>query len=586
MISSHHCVGMTSHGRNKSEGQCGLSANMSVAGRRWPRILFSSFEGWTKDYIARDIVAGLTLAAITIPEQMATAKLGGFEPQIGFYAFIAATIGFAALGASRVLTAGADSTITPIFAGTLAALAAGSSTTIGSAATTLALLVGVMLLAGGILKLGWIANLLSTPVITGFLAGIAVHIVVSQLPSLLGIVKGAGDLAAQVVAIATNLSRLNPFSTAIGLGVFAVMLLAERISARIPSALIGVGLAALVVLAFDLERRGVAVLGALPGGLPRLALPNFDLLRQLTPLALIITLVIMMQTATVTYSFRSPAERAPDVDRDFLGLGVGNLVAAFLGAFPVDASPPRTAVVVESGSRSQLSALVAAIIVLVLVLWGSALLDHVPEAALAGVLLFVAQRIVRLDTIVKVARQAPVECLLILLTAAAIIVLPIHTGTAIGIGLSLLHGVSMTIRTHPIELRKLPGTTVWWPPEIPGQGERQNGVAVIAFQAPLLFTNAEIFKSRMIETIDGYDEPLSLVILEASGIADVDFTAAQALIEILNHCRAANIRFAVARLESIRAHMALNRFGVLHELGPDHLFHSVDEAVNQLTRQQ
>src|SRR5262249_57935448 len=115
-------------------------------------------------------------------------------------------------------------------------------------------------------------------------------------------------------------------------------------------------------------------------------------------------------------------------------------------------------------------------IVLVLVLWGSALLDHVPEAALAGVLLFVAQRIVRLDTIVKIARQAPVECLLILLTAAAIIVLPIHTGAAIGIGLSLLHGVSMTIRTHPVELRKLPGTTVWWPPEIPGQGERQNGV--------------------------------------------------------------------------------------------------------------
>src|SRR5215470_16778519 len=125
MISSLHCVGMTSHSRNKSEGQCGLSVNMR------PRILFSSFEGWTKDYIARDILAGLTLAAITIPEQMATAKLGGFEPQIGFYAFIAATIGFAALGASRVLTAGADSTITPIFAGTLAALAAGSSTTIG-----------------------------------------------------------------------------------------------------------------------------------------------------------------------------------------------------------------------------------------------------------------------------------------------------------------------------------------------------------------------------------------------------------------------------------------------------------------------
>jgi STAS domain len=161
--------------------------------------------------------------------------------------------------------------------------------------------------------------------------------------------------------------------------------------------------------------------------------------------------------------------------------------------------------------------------------------------------------------IVKIARQAPVEGMLILLTAAAIIILPIQTGVTIGIGLSLLDGLSKTIRTHPIELRKLPGTTVWWPPEIPGQGERQKGVAVIAFQAPLLFANAEIFKRGMIERIDAHDQPLSLVVLEASGIADIDFTAAQALIGVLNHCRMANIRFAVARLESARAHEAFNR---------------------------
>ena len=291
---------------------------MSVVRRRQSRLLFSSFEGWSRDGISQDILAGLTLAAITIPEQMATAKLGGFEPQIGFYAFIGATIGFVALGASRVLTAGADSTITPIFAGTLAALAAGGSTSIGSAAITLALLVGTVLVAAGVLKLGWIANLLSTPVITGFLAGIAVHIIVSQLPSLFGLAKGAGDLGGQVLAMATNLSRLNLFSTAIGLGVLATMVLAERMSPHIPGALIGVTLAAIVVLVFDLENRGVTVLGALPGGLPRLALPTFDLLRQLIPMALIITLVIMMQTATVTYSFRNSPDQ-PDVDRDFLG---------------------------------------------------------------------------------------------------------------------------------------------------------------------------------------------------------------------------------------------------------------------------
>jgi sulfate permease, SulP family len=550
---------------------------MSVARRQRPRLLFSSFEGWTKDFIGQDILTGLTLAAITVPEQMATAKLGGFEPQTGLYAFIGATVGFVALGASRVLTAGADSTITPIFAGTVAALAASGSDGVGSVAITLALLVGVMLIAGGILRLGWIANLLSTPVITGLLSGIAVHIVVSQLPGIFGIARGTGDLASQALNIAANVSRLNPFSTVIGLGVFAIMLLTERISARIPGALIGIALAALAVLTLNLEVRGVVVLGALPGDLPQSSLPTLDYFRQLTPLALIVTLVIMMQTATVTYSFRNSAEPEPNIDRDFLGIGAANLVAALFGAFPV---------VVESAGRSQLSALVAALIVFALVLWGRALLYHVPEAALAGVLLFVAQRLVRVGAIVKIARQAPVESLLTLITAAAIIALPIQTGAAIGISLSLLYGVSKTIRTHPIELRKLPGTTVWWPPEIPAQGERQEGVAVIGFQAPLLFANAEIFKRGMIETIDSYDRPLSLVVLEASGIADVDFTAAQALIEILDHCRTANIRFVVARLESARAHAALNRFGVLDVLGPDCLFHSVDEAVNRLARQQ
>jgi MFS superfamily sulfate permease-like transporter len=558
---------------------CLTQRNTGAATHRRQRLLFSSFQGWTAAHVGRDVLAGLTLAAITIPEQMATAKLGGFEPQIGFYAFIGATVGFVALGASRVLTAGADSTITPIFAGTLAALAAAGPTSLGSVGIGLAMLVGAMLVAGGILKLGWIANLLSIPVITGFLAGIAVHIVVSQLPTLFGVARGGGDLFGQVAAIASHVSTLNPFSTAIGLGVFVLMILTEWISPRIPGALIGVLLATVAVLAFDLEGRGVAVLGALPGGLPHLALPALDDARQLVPLALIVTLVVMMQTATVSHSFRDPSGQEPDVNRDFLGVGAGSLAAALLGAFPVNASPPRTAVVAESGGTSQVGALVAAAIVLALVLRGGALLAHVPEAALAGILLFVAQRIIHLGTIVKLVRQTRIEYLLVFLTAAAIIVLPIQTGMAIAISLSLLHGVWIATRTRPVELKKLPGTTVWWPPGTGERGSRPEGVIVIAFQAPLLFANAQTFKHGMIDMIDACDDPPVLVVLEASGIADIDFTAAQALTEVIRHCRAAHIRFAIARLESMRAQNALDRFGVLAELGPDYLFHSVDEAV-------
>jgi MFS superfamily sulfate permease-like transporter len=546
------------------------------------RVLVNAFRGWTPAFLAGELVAGVTLAAITIPEQMATAKLGGFAPQVGFYAFIGATIGFAALGASRRLTAGADSTITPIFAGSLAVLAAGSASLHTSAAITLALIVGAMLILAGLLKLGWIANLLSRPVITGFLAGIAVHITVSQLPSFFGIAQAGGDLMTQVASIARNLSAVNPLTTTIGAGVLAAVIAAEHISARIPGALIGVVVATLIVLVFDLESHGVAVIGRLPGGLPSATAPMVDHLRQLAPLALIVTLVIMMQTATVAKSFHDTAGSDPDIDRDFLGIGVGNMVAATFGTFPINASPPRTAVVAEAGSKSQLAALVAAGLVLALVLWGGALLADIPEAALAGVLLFVAYRIVRVDTILEVARQAPIEGILILLTAAAIIVLPIQTGAAISIALSLAQGVATSIRTRPVELRRLPGSTVWWPPESAAHGERQDGVAVIAFQAPLMFANADTFKRAMICMIDKHKHPLRLVILEASGIADIDFTAAAALKQVIEHCHAAQIQFALARLESVRAQRAVERLGVLAALGTGHLFHSAEDAVRAL----
>ncbi|WP_256378592.1 STAS domain-containing protein [Nordella sp. HKS 07] len=250
---------------------------------------------------------------------------------------------------------------------------------------------------------------------------------------------------------------------------------------------------------------------------------------------------------------------------------------------PINASPPRTAVVAEAGGASQLAALAAAFIVLALALWGGALLAHVPQAALAGVLLFVAQRIFRLGDMARIAREAPLEFVLVALTAIAIVLLPIQAGVAIGIGLSLLHGVWMTTHTHPLELHRIPGTTVWWPAGASPHEETQEDVAVIGFQAPLLFANAETFKTGMIAAIDARRPQPQLVVLEASGIADIDFTAAQALIDVINHCKAAKIRFAIARLESVRAQSALERFGILAELGSGHLLHSVDEAVRALS---
>jgi len=552
---------------------------LPASGPRPDKATASRIASW-RDGLGRDVLAGLTLAAITIPEQMATARLGGFEPQIGFFAFIAATLGFAIFGASRVLTVGADLTITPIFAGALATLAIGGANP--AAAPTLALLVGGLLLLGGVFRLGWIADLLSTPVITGFLAGVAAHILVSQLPSLFGLAGGGHNLLSQVQAIYAQRGAINPFSTAIGLSVLAIILVCERVAARLPGALIALVLATGAVMLFGLEARGVAVLGVLPEGLPPRFSPDLSWgdFRQLLPLALIISLVVMMQTATVSRSFRDPDGREADVGRDFMGLGAANLLAGLSGAFPVNASPPRTAVVVESGGSSQRGALTAAVLVLALALAGGSLLAHVPDAALAGVLLFVAQRIFRLGTILVIARQAPVEFALIVLTALAIIVLPIETGVAIGIGLSLIHGVWMTTRSQPIEFRKIAGTTIWWPPEESGEVEPVPGVLVVAFQAPLLFANAQSFQHGMLALIER--ERPAILILEAGSIAAIDYTAAQSLLSVIAACRATSCVFAIARVESVRARQALQQFGVTAEIGTDHVFHSVDEAVMAL----
>lgn len=500
----------------------------------------------------RDLLAGLTLAAITIPEQMATARLGGFEPQIGFYAFVAATLGFVLFGASRLLTAGADSTITPIFVSGLAALAGGGVIPPGAAAL-LALLVGLALIVAGMLRLGWIADLLSVPVLTGFLAGIAVHIAVSQLPGLLGIPGGGHHIAEQVAALWHGLGAINPISLALGVATLAIVNLCERVAPRVPGALLAlVGATAAVVL-FKLEMRGVAVLGALPSGWPSLAPPTLDWadVRSLVPLALVIALVVMMQTATVSRSFRDPDGVEPKVDRDFLGLGVANLFAGFASTFPVNASPPRTAVVAESGGRSQLAAATAALIVLALAVAGGSLLAQVPVAALAGVLLFVAQRLVRVELIRRIAGQSRSEFALVLLTAVAIVWLPVETGVAVGIGLSLLHGVWMTTRSEPIEQLRIPGTTIWWPPEPGREGEQVTGVLVIAFPAPLLFANAESFRLGVLALL-AKRKPV-LLVLDAGGIPAIDYTAAQSLLAVAEACRKQGGTFAIARAESVRA---------------------------------
>jgi MFS superfamily sulfate permease-like transporter len=546
-----------------------------------PRPLLRSLQGYQPSYLTHDLVAGLTLVAIAIPEQLATSKLGGFSPQIGFFAFLAGSLGFALFGSNRFLSSGADSTITPIFAGSLALLAASGSPDYVALAGALALMVGLVLVVGGIFRLGWIADLLSIPVTVGFLAGISVHILISQMPGILGLPAPSGAMLQRLATLAGQLSQTNPFTLCIGLGVLALVTISERIDARIPGALIGLIGAAAAVVFMGLESRGVAVLGNIPAALPALDIPGIPISRwlQLVPLALIVAVIVMVQTAATTRSFVSDKNQPPDVDRDFIGVGVGSILSGLIGGFPVDASPPRTAIVAETGGKSQLAILFAAAIVLGLLAFGGSLLRNVPEAALGGVLLFVAMRIIRVSQIVAIYRQSIGELLLVIATAAAIIVLPIEQGVAIGITLSLLHGIWSTTRARVTVFERVPGTSIWWPsnPHIPG--EREPNVVVAGFQAPLSFLNAYHFRRDVVQLAQSSAQQLHLIVLEATGIVEIDFTAAQILSDTINACRSLGVSFAIARLESERAQQAIAKFGIDALIETRRPFHSVEEAI-------
>ncbi|HTW33570.1 MAG TPA: SulP family inorganic anion transporter [Rhizomicrobium sp.] len=543
----------------------------------WP--LLRSFDDWTWRRLPGDLGAGLTLAAIAVPEQMATARLGGFAPEMGFYVFIAGTLAFALFGANRYLSSGADSTITPIFAGTLGVLAAQGSPAYGALAAALALGVGAILIASGFARLGWIASFLSAPVTTGFLAGIAVHIVVSQLPALLDLAPPGDDLFARCVWIAAHIGETNLYALFLGALVFAFSVASENLSWRVPGALIG--LAAAMLLVAILGNKGAPVVGATVMTWPHPSMPQLtqSALGNLASLALLISVIVMVQTAATTRAFTSLTD-PQDVNGDFIGVGAGSVLAGLFGLFPVNASPPRTAAVEQAGGRSQLSGLFAVFCIVLLIAFGGTLLQFVPLAALAGILFSVALRIARPSTFMLVLRQTWGEFLLILATMIAIVVLPIQTGVAVGIGLSVMHGLWTITRTHMIELEHVSGTTVWWPP-MPGQhGEKQPGVRVVAFAAPLFFLNADDFRRDMIKIIER-DKP-SLIVFEASGVAEIDFTAARTLLEIIGRCRDAHIKFAIARLTSLRAQHALRRFGIVEQLGPEGFYHSVDEAIKAL----
>ena len=413
----------------------------------------------------------------------------------------------------------------------------------------------------------------------------AVIIVVHQLPDLLGLPATGGSTLHRLSSAVRQLGATNGRTLAIGVGVIAIVVAAERVDRRLPGALLGLVVSTALVAALDLRSHGVTVLGAVAHGAPHLGLHGLSLhaVESVAPLAGLVALVVVSQSAATARAFAGREGYEGDVGRDFLGVGAGSIAAGLVGAFPVNASPPRTAAVAESGGHTQAAGLAAAG-ALALLVPAAGVLEDLPLAALAGVLVYIATRIVRVPDLVAIARFDRVELGLALVTLLAVAFVGVEQGLAVAVALAILDRTRRSARPQLHVLGRIPGTTSWVPLSADEHAEQVPGVLVVLFSTPLWYANAVHFRAQLEESLARSEGELRVVILDAIGMSDVDYTGARALARTLDDLDQRQIAFGIARAGS-RLRRGLARSGLLDRIGEGHLYPSAGEAVADLHRE-
>ncbi len=549
-----------------------------------------TLRGYKVSWLTADSVAGLTLVAIAIPEQVATAHLANMPAVTGFYAFVAGSVLFALFGRHPRMSVGADSTIAPVFAAGVATLAVAGSPTYAHLVSATALIVGVLLVIAGLLRLGWIADFFPLPVVTGLLAGIGLEIFVKQLPTVLGLPGGGTTTIGRVKTFFQQLGHFNPWAFGIAVAVLGIILIADRVDHRIPGALIGVVGSTALVAEANLTSHGVQVLGPVQASFPHLGLPqaSFQQLSKLIATALTVGFLCIVQiSATVRSSPDSGAGgteeqfKPEDFNVDLAAVGAGSLLAGLAGAFAVDASPPRTAVVGSAGGESQVSGLVAVGAIVVLLAFASSLLKDLPEAALGAVLMFVASRLFHLGDLRSVYRFSAFEFALALTTLAIVVFVGIEQGVVAAALLALAQRTRLAARPRDAVLGREPGTDHWIPTDIGRPTEQVPGVLVYLLYAPLWYGNATHVVDRLTSLIASASQPVRTVVVDGNGVPDIDYTGARALGELIGRFEQEGIRVGIARASQL-VHRDLKRAGLLKLIGTNRLFTSVDQAVREL----
>lgn len=535
--------------------------------------------GVTRQNLVGEIMAGITLLAIAIPEQLATSQLAGVAAFSAMIAFIGATLAFTFFGSNPIVSVGADSTIAPLFAVALLRLALPNSTQYYALVAAAAVVTGLLVAAVGLFRLGWLGDFLSLPIVTGFMSGIGLIIIVHQLPHVLGVPGGGESIATRLHLLWLQLDHVSAWSLVISLGTLVVMVVGERVNARLPMALVAVLGFSVLAAALSLPHHGVQELGAVVAGGPTWRLHWFSAHEWagVVTTSLTLAVVIMSQSAATSRVSADELGVADNLNRDFVGVGVANIVTGLCGSFPVDASPARTTITRLAGGRTKLAGVVAALGAVAISPIAS-LARHIPLAALAGVLLFVAGRIIKLGQFRSIWRTSRTELVVALVSLLGVVVLGVEVGLAIAVGLAILLQTWHSVRPRMVTLGRRHSTTSWEPMGAPSV-HRVDHLLAVLFDGSLYFANASVFRRELHDLLAAQPDT-EHIIIDAVAMTDLDYTGLVVLGEVLRDLYRDHITVSVARAnDAVRARLAHSDDPALTQV---QLYDSVDAAASAL----
>jgi high affinity sulfate transporter 1 len=539
-------------------------------------------RSYKKQWLRFDLVAGIVLAAILVPQGLAYAELAGLPPVTGLYTTIACLVVYALLGPSRVLVLGPDSSVSPlIFAAITPLLVTNDPAEAIALAGMLALMVGLIEIGLGVGKLGFIADLLSKEVQVGYMNGLAITIIVGQLPKLFGFSTDADTFIQEVKAFFAGLDQTNTTTLLVGLGVLAMLIVLPRLSKKIPAVLVAVVAATVVSAVFDLAAEGVKTVGTLPQGLPTPSLPwtNWSDLAALATAAVGITLVSLTDTIATSSSFAARRGDEVDADHEMIAVGASNAAAGLFQGFAISVSGSRTAVAESSGAKSQVTGLVGAGVVILLLLFLPGLLADLPQAALAGVVIMAAISLMDLAALGRFYRVRKTALALSLVATVGVVFFGVLQGILIAAILSILLFFRRSWWPEGAVLGYVHDLKSWHDIARYPEAEETPGVVIYRWEAPLFFANAGIFRQQIRKLVRSRKP--RWIVLQCEAVTDIDVTAADMLKGLDRELNEKGIHIAFVELRD-RLQDRVATYGLLGELDREHFFAKMKPALRDI----